>query len=471
MIKNFKRRSIQFLLPLFTLAAFVGCNKDISLSLDNSRNETIGVVPIDTVSVKVSTYQLDPLPTSNTGTVLVGKNSNAVTGSVKSTSYLRLGIGTINGTAIPEDAVLDSVSLVLSPNKYYYGDTTKIQKIAVHRVTEDITLTPIDPTQPAIERPFYVTTPSIFSNKKLAYESTPLAELSFNPRVKSTDSLFFKFNSSISNELFRLIKNGDNRIQNNTSFQEYFKGLALVPDKNNTTLIGFTDTVFLQVHYSFENNEGNKVSSKQSFAIDNKAYQYNQIEADRSATKFAAMTIANPQIDVEKTDGNTFLEGSSGVVAKIEFPTLLSLVNDPTISINKVELVIEAENNPLEGYAQPENLVLMIANSEGTPVSALASLSGDAQNPVQSAPLIKIGDANGKYTFNLIDYLNKIKTTAYKNTSLYLSLPPLPVTTRTASGATVVTPSQLSRTADRLILAKDGNDPRIKLNILYTKFQ
>jgi len=85
--------------------------------------------------------------------------------------------------------------------------------------------------------------------------------------------------------------------------------------------------------------------------------------------------------------------------------------------------------------------------------------------------LIKIGDANGKYTFNLIDYLNKIKTTAYKNTSLYLSLPPLPVPVGTVGGSSIAIPPQLSSTANRLILAKDGNDPRIKLNILYTKFQ
>lgn len=469
MIKNFKRRSILFLLPLFALAVFVGCNKDISLSLDNSRDETIGVVPIDTVSVKVSTYQLDNIPTSASGTILVGKNSNAVTGSVKSTSYMRLGIGTINGTTIPDDAVLDSISLVLSPNKYYYGDTTKVQKIAVHRVTEDITLTPIDPTQPTSARPFFVTAASIFSKKKLAYESTPLAELSFNPRIRSTDSLFFRFNNTISNELFTLIKNGDNRVQTSASFQDYFKGLALVPDKNNTTLIGFKDTVFLQVHYSFENNEGNKTRGKQFFAIDSKAYQYNQVEADRSATKFASMTIANPQIDVEKTNGYTFLEGSTGVVAKIEFPTLLQLVNDPTISINKVQLIIEAEQNPQDGFDQPQSLVLMIANSEGMPVSALPSL--ETANAMQVARLIKNGDSKGTYTFNLIDYLNKFKTTAYKNTSLYLSLPPLPVPVGNVGGSSVTQPAPLSSTGNRLILAKDGNDPRIKLNILYTKFQ
>lgn len=466
MIKHFKRRSIQFLLPLLTLAAFVGCNKDISLSLDNSRGESIGVVPIDTVSVKVSTFQLDDIPTSATGTILVGKNRNPVTGSVSSTSYFRLGIGTVNGESIPDDAILDSITLVLAPNKYYYGDTTKMQKIAVHRVTEDITLTPINSTQPASERPFYVSTASIFSQKKFAYETTPLAALSFNPRVKSIDSLFFRFNNTISTELFRLIKNGDNRIQNNTDFQEYFKGLALVPDKNNTTLIGFKDTVYLQVHYSFENNEGVKAAGKQQFTIDNKAYQYNSIEADRSNTKFASMNISNPEISVEQTAGYTFLEGSTGVVAKIEFPTLLQLVNDPSIAINKVELSIEAENSNETIFEQPEFLTLLIANSEGTPISGLASL--EDPRVLQMARLSSTsGSDNGKYTFNLIDYLNKIKTTAYKNTSLYLSLPPI----ASQISANSIIPAALFNTGNRLILAKDGNDPRIKLNILYTKFQ
>ncbi|WP_343555801.1 DUF4270 family protein [Sphingobacterium sp.] len=455
MIKDFKRRSIQFLLPLFTLAAFVGCNKDISLSLDSSRDETIGLVPIDTVSAKVSTYQLDDIPTSATGTMLVGENNNAVTGSMKSTAYMRLGIGTINNASIPDDAVLDSVTLVLTPNKYSYGDTTKVQKISVHRVTEEITQTQIDLTKPVDERPVFVTSAAIFSKQKFAYENTPLAELSFKPRIQSADSLFFKFNSAIGNELFTMIKNNDNRIQSSTSFQEYFKGLALVPDNNNTALIGFKDTVFLQVHYSFLNNEGTKSVGKQYFSIDNKAYQYNQIEADRSATKFAPMTLKNPQIASQQTDGNVFLEGSTGVVAKIEFPTLLELVNNPSIAINKAELVIEVPNGAASIFDQPQSLVLMVASNNGNPISLLTS---PYSTTTQQAALVRGNDfgSNGTYTFNLIEYLTKIKTTAYNNTSLYLSLPT----------------SGLFSTGNRLILAKDNeNDPKIKLNILYTKFQ
>ncbi|MNK12533.1 hypothetical protein D3C87_305970 [compost metagenome] len=455
MIKDFKRRSIQLLLPLFTLAAFVGCNKDISLSLDSSRDETIGLVPIDTVSAKVSTYQLDDIPTSATGTMLVGKNSNAITGSMTSTAYMRLGVGTINNASIPDDAVLDSVTLVLTPNKYSYGDTTQVQKITVHRVTEEITQTQIDLTKPVDERPVFVTSAAIFSKQKFAYENTPLAQLSFKPRIQSADSLFFRFNSTISNELFTMIKNNDNRIQNSTSFQEYFKGLALVPDNSNTALIGFKDTVFLQVHYSFLNNEGTKSVGKQYFSIDNKAYQYNQIEADRSATKFAPLTLKNPQIASQQTDGNVFLEGSTGVVAKIEFPTLLELVNNPSIAINKAELVIEVPNGAASIFDQPQSLVLMVASNNGNPISLLTS---PYSTTTQQAALVRGNDfgSNGSYTFNLIEYLTKIKTTAYNNTSLYLSLPT----------------SGLFSTGNRLILAKDNeNDPKIKLNILYTKFQ
>lgn len=452
MIKNFKRRSIQFILPFFALAAFVGCNKDISLSLDNSRDETIGVVPIDTVSVKVSTHQLNILPTSATGMILVGKNKNDVTGSVKSTSYMRLGIGTINGTTLPDDAVLDSVSLVMPLNKYYYGDTTQMQKISVHRVSEDITQTQLDPTKPIYERPYYLPSLSIASNKNFAYDANNLAELSFRPRVRSIDSLHFRFNDMISNELFSLIKNRDSRISTSASFQEYFKGLALVPDAGNTTMIGLKDTVFLQVHYSYTNAQGAKTSGKQYFNIDNRGFQYNHVEADRSATKFASMTLSNPEIPSSQTDGYTFIEGATGVVAKIEFPTLLQIVNDPTIAINKAELVIEAESSSQTNFAQPRSLVLMIANSLGNPIGLLHPPFGDP-NGVQQAVMVSDNTNHGKYTFNLIEYLTRIKTT-YKNTSLYVSLPP----------------QELFATGDRLILSKQGNEPKIKLNILYTKF-
>src|SRR5690606_31594062 len=106
---------------------------------------------------------------------------------------------------------------------------------------------------------------------------------------------------------------------------------------------------------------------------------------------------------------------------------------------------------------QPKNLILMVASNNGNPISIVLTPYATDTRSIQAASLVPGNDfgSNGKYTFNLIEYLTKIKTTAYKNTSLYLSLPT----------------SELFSTGNRLILAKDNeNDPKIKLNILYTKF-
>jgi hypothetical protein len=167
------------------------------------------------------------------------------------------------------------------------------------------------------------------------------------------------------------------------------------------------------------------------------------------------MTLQNPNIASGQTEGYTFLEGSTGVVAKISFPTLLDLVNDETIAINKAELIIEAENPYSTIFAQPQSLIMMIASPNGNPASILTS---PYSTESQTATLVQGNNtgSNSKYTFNLIQYLTNFKTTAYRNTSLYLSLPT----------------SGLFSTGNRLILAKDSdNNPRIKLNILYTKFQ
>ena len=130
-------------------------------------------------------------------------------------------------------------------------------------------------------------------------------------------------------------------------------------------------------------------------------------------------------------------------------------MNNPSIAINKAELVIEVPNGAASIFDQPQSLVLMVASNNGNPISLLTS---PYSTTTQQATLVRGNDfgSNGTYTFNLIEYLTKIKTTAYNNTSLYLSLPT----------------SGLFSTGNRLILAKDNeNDPKIKLNILYTKFQ
>lgn len=455
MIRNFKRRSVQFLFSALLLIGISACNKDISLSLDNSRDESMGIVPVDSIQVNASTYQLDDVPTSGTGVILVGNYVNTTTGSVRATSYMRLGIGNITTASIPTAAQYDSITFVLKPNKYFYGDTTKTQTIAVHEVKEQITLKEVNSGSDINERPVFVSGAAIYNNQKFAYDPNALGTLSFKPFVHRLDSVAIKLDNTLGNKLFSYIKAGNSAISSNENFVEFFKGIALVPGNNNTAIIGYSDTVFMQIHYNFINEEGFKVNSVAKFNLADKTHQFNNVEANRAGTAFSTLSITNPELNSSVTDGDVFLEGSTGAVVKITFPTLLALVNDPTVAINKAELVIETDSKYHNSFFNsPSSLILMVANSGGNPISMINS---PFTTTVQQAAYIGANDfgANAKYTFNLIEYLNNIKKQSYYNTSLFLSVP---------------TAGLFSNT-DQLIVAKDANNkPKIKLNILYTKF-
>lgn len=464
MIKNFKIRSIQLLTLALIFSGFTACNKDISLSLDNTRDESMGIVPVDSFRVNTATYQLDDIPTSATGVVLVGKTSNSITGSLKSTSYMRLGINDITTASIPTDAVYDSINFVLKPNKYYYGDTTQTQKIAIHRVTQPILLTEVNSGADANEKPVFVSGAAIYNNQNFTYDQTALGSLSFKPHVKTLDSVAVKLDNNLGLSLFNYIKSGDSRVTSNENFVEFFKGIAIVPDNNNSAIIGYKDTVFMELHYNSVNAEGFKTKGVAKFNLADKTYQFNKIETDRTGTPFANLSIATPELKSASTNGEVYLEGSTGTVVKLNFPTLLNLVNDPTVAINKAELVIETEskyNNSF--FKSPSSLILMVANQSGNPIRMVNSPFSTTTQQVNYVAGNDYG-SNAKYTFNLIEYLNNIRKDSYYNTSLFVSLP-IPSSTNAAKGI------DLFSTIDRLIIAKDiNNNPKIKLNILYTKF-
>src|SRR5690606_29955315 len=141
---------------------------------------------------------------------------------------------------IPEDAQFDSVNLVLTPNagRYFYGDTTKNQKIYVHRVTEEIEPKDLLPLIGLNNIPVYVTSAAIFSDQKVDYDATELGSLTFAPRVNSIDTLSIRLSNVFGQELFDKINSGHADVSSNVNFQQYLKGLTLVPDDQNTAILG-----------------------------------------------------------------------------------------------------------------------------------------------------------------------------------------------------------------------------------------
>lgn len=457
-MNRFLKRSIHFFaIPFFTLIIVAACDKDMSVMLDNSATSNVGVTLVDSFTVNTSTVQLTDLPAAGTGILLVGKATVPQSGTIASTSYFRIGFSTLTND-IPEAANFDSLSLIIRPthNRYYFGDTTVVQKIQVHQLTEALATKEAKPRFPNQALPVYVTGATLFSDQTFGYDATPIGTVSFRPHLRSLDSLNIRLADHIGQDFFDKIKADALQMSSNDNFKEYFKGLTLVPDESNTAVVAFHDTLEVRINYSYPGTDGHLRTSYKTLRIVEPGFQYNNIVADRTGTAFEELSETG-ELPTSATGGLTFVQAGSGTVAKISLPSLKEFLQSEDIAINKAELVIETSSRTNTMYPIPSNLMLFIADQDGIPTSFLQNPYGQ-QGQLQQVPFVagrEMGQ-NGTYTFNLMLFLQQLKSSdVYDNTSLYLS---------------TTSPSLFSSSSTALI-ALENAKPKIKLNILYTKFR
>ena len=135
-------------------------------------------------------------------------------------------------------------------------------------------------------------------------------------------------------------------------------------------------------------------------------------------------------------------------------------MQDESIAISKAQLVIETNSRKNTLYPVPNALMLFIADENGIPVSSLPLpyAQQGQQSQTQQVPYVEgkeIGQ-NSSYTFDHMLFLQQLRSTnAYDKTSFYLSN----------------TASNLFSTLNTAMIATENEKPKIKLNILYTKFR
>lgn len=434
--------------------SFYSCDKDTSISLGRV-DENIGVNTVDTLSIYSSTYQLNYLPSAETGVVLVGKSTQTGIGSVKSTAYTSMIIESAN-EVIPNNAVFDSINLVLKTNgtRYYYGDTSKTQTFSVHRLTEEIKTKNILTSVDKFNVPVYVTGPTIFNNQKFKFDNTPLGSSSFLPYINKIDSISFKLDNSFGQDLFDKLITNDFQVSNNEQFMKYLKGIAIVPDDNNNVILGLNDTIYMQINYSYVSSDGFKQQGRKNITTGQQTLQYNNIEYDRSGSAFAGIDDSNRELASISTGGELVLQSGTGLVAKLDFPSLKYFINEQNIGINKVELIVETEGKNYGSYSLPNALMLLVADNNGVPISYVTS---PYSNTMLTSSLIP-GNETGlkaRYAFDLMGYIKNLNSPSYRGASLLLA---------TSSPA-------IFNSVNTAFIAKENGKPKIKLNIVYTKFK
>src|SRR5690606_2969998 len=219
----------------------------------------------------------------------------------------------------PEAAACESVNLFRTPNatRSSDGDRTQSQTLSVHRVDGDIETLSIPQLDGPHNAPVYVSGATIFSDQQFDYDATALGSLTFDPWVRSIDTLTVQLDDAFGQEIFDKLSTGHWDVSSNTNFQQYLKGLTIVPDDDNTVVLGLNDTIYLDINYSYIGADGVRKIGKKVITTGSRAYQYNHVAYNRSGTDFAPLTHVNRELLSTETNGDVFIQAGTGVVAKL----------------------------------------------------------------------------------------------------------------------------------------------------------
>ncbi|WP_433765374.1 DUF4270 family protein [Flavobacterium ginsenosidimutans] len=381
----------KFILILLFVLSLFSCGTDTDtgeftvgsdyLALSNK------VVLIDTVTVDMSTINFDSLATSNRSRILIGNYDDPIFGKVKSDSYFQLSTSTYALTSVGSDTesvnyVFDSISMILKYDRYYYGDTTRVQTFNIHRLTQRV--------KPNSEDD------NFYNNSTLSYSSESLGTISYKPRPLQKDSINIQMSKEFGEALFLKIKKRE--ITDYDSFTEYLKGLVLVPDTgNSSSAIGFSvSTSKVRLYYSKYQADDEADSYILDFQILDATKQFNSISSDKTGTILQNLPISTSKLSSTLTNNQGYIQSGTGVACRVDFPNIKQFKNISTNgAIVDAELILKPVNNSYsEKYPLADSLTVYVGDN-------LNRISGSLVNSAGTAVYGKLSQKSDEFNENV----------------------------------------------------------------------
>jgi len=416
------------LLGLLGLVALVGaCSTDITgigVGLPDA-NANTGAYLVDTITVRASTVLRDSVPTNTSTYLLAGRYTDPLLGTLEARSFFRVGLGT---TFTPDASyLLDSVVLVLKPDTYRYGDTTKTQTLfAVYPMTAPVSNTQLSFASPKL------------TNAKVLVDTTTLLNESAAPVRRARPNLTtlrIRLKKSFGQQLLDVGQSG--RIATQDEFQAFLPGLAVYPGaSDDATLVRMnaasTDAgLFLYYHTATDAGTAQNVS----FLISNGNGHFFQVRADRKTGSVGAAlpTQSLQSVSAARTGEQTFVEGALGLQTKLEFPYLANIRQfGQNLTITSAQITAQVPATSLTPYLPtPPALTVYLSNINNQPVSTTAYATASYTPGLSTLT----GLDQGTYSWTITSYVQGVLANTIPNNGMLLasSTPELP--TRVALGS------------------------------------
>lgn len=378
MIRNF----FSVLLILFLTPFIVSCESDSDLYKvgDNWTDSYLNAYRIDTLTVKTSTIMLDSISTSGNSGILVGYNNDPYFGKVTAKSFMALSPQSYSITKNSDNQapIFDSISLLLTYDGYYYGDTLQTTTINVHKLTQKLKLD--DETS------------LLYNTSTFNYDSNTLGSLTFHPRPKTAGSKYVRIplNYNFGLNLFNTLRNED--IPDQESFLSYLQGIVLTSNTSSNSIIRYKinesgDGISLnsgevikpnlRIYYHYPPDTGDEPTTRYFNFTITQSTQFNNLKSDFTGSALEGLTPDHP-LPSTATGNRSFMQCGLGIMTKVEVPYLKNLNNiGQNVEIVDAQLYMRpVENSFLYPYYLPSTLKLYKGNTNNEITSTFTDASG-----------------------------------------------------------------------------------------------
>jgi len=354
-------KRLVYLIQLASIALLLflnsSCTKEISpIGLDLlDPVDLLSMGYMDTVSIKAYSIPDDSVYTLNLSYAQVGSMYDPVFGRTNATFYSQVFTSTDSarfGTA----PVFDSAFLYLPYKGTAYGDTLSNMTLHVYALTEDI----LDSVHS-------------YSNRTVSYDvNNPLGEITFQPSPR--DSSYYEGAKHAPmlripiNEIFgNIVLAADtNSLNSSAAFAEYFKGISIVAEPQNSPGKGCIINLDLTTLYSYikmyyHNTED---TTAYFFSVNTTCPHFQNYDHNGYAE---AVPLLKQQLEGNTSLGQQFLfaQGLGGVKIKIEFPFLKQSLDPQKTVINDAQLIL-GNASVSDVFTSPTYLTLRNVGENGT---------------------------------------------------------------------------------------------------------
>jgi hypothetical protein len=423
---------------VFVIIVIGSCTKtnEFTIGKDFVESQTKLQV-IDTFRVDLSTVLLDSVITSSTKMAYVGRYEDTIFGSISCDSYFDLSYESFS--EIEEKAIYDSSAFILQYTDNYFGDTTFLMSVSIHRLTEIIV--PYDKLY-------------LFNTSKFAYEPQAMGSKSFYPQPHTSDTAVSIQVNDFGTELYGLIRDKDEKVSTEEWFNEYIKGFVITSGTaDNKALIGFNagqEYLVLKIYYHIDKEEPEK--KEITIKMGGATHQFNNVKYDFTNTPLYNIKMEGNEIPSTGTGNRAFMQGMIGLFPKLKFSSLQDILASERWKVLKAELIVEPVPYSYELFGLPDSLYIFKSNKENNRSTIYGS---DGKTPmIASFESDYYLHENNRYTYDITTFINNELFDAYVNSDDGLMIG--------------LNDSKLSSSFERLLV--EGKHPPVKLRLYYLSY-